>query len=96
MESIGDARGFSGKTPITPSRGFSVETLTGVTLSWKTELNRSISAMEDGISGGLQHLHETCYEKGGRHGRQACMVQKWFYRGNIVSGQVDLHMTHII
>jgi len=33
MDSIGDAWGFSGKTPITPSRGFSVETLTGVTLS---------------------------------------------------------------
>ena len=38
---IGDAWGFSGKTPIAPSRGFSVETLTGATLSWKTELNRS-------------------------------------------------------
>ena len=63
--SIGDARGFIGKTPITLSRGFSVETLTGVTLSWKTELNRSISTMEDGISGGLQHHHETCCEKGG-------------------------------
>ena len=50
---IGDAWGFSGKTPIAPSRGFSVETLTGVTPSWKTELNRSISAMEDRISGGL-------------------------------------------
>jgi len=46
MESIGDAWGFIGKTPITPSRGFSVETLTGVTLSWKTELNRSIPTME--------------------------------------------------
>jgi len=33
MESIGDAWGFSGKTPIAPSRGFSVETLTGVTPS---------------------------------------------------------------
>ena len=54
MESIGDARGFSGKTPITPSRDFSVETLTGVTPSWKTELNRSISVMEDGIPGVLQ------------------------------------------
>jgi len=51
MDSIGDAQGFSGKIPITPSRGFSVETLTGVTLLWKTKLNRSISAIEDGISG---------------------------------------------
>jgi len=33
MDSIGDAWGFSGETPITPSKGFSVETLTGVTLS---------------------------------------------------------------
>ena len=49
MESIGDAWGFSGNIPIAPSRGFSVEILTGVTLSWKTKLNRSISAMEDGI-----------------------------------------------
>ena len=49
MDSIGDARSFSGKTPITPSEGFSVKTLTGVTPSWKTELNRSISTMEDRI-----------------------------------------------
>ena len=47
MESIGDAWGFSGKIPITLSRGFSVETLTGVTSSWKTKLNRSISAVKD-------------------------------------------------
>ena len=33
MDSIGDTWGFSGKTPITPSRGFSIETLTGVTPS---------------------------------------------------------------
>ena len=49
MDIIGDAWGFSGKAPITPSRDFSVETLIGVTLSWKTKSNRSISAMEDGI-----------------------------------------------
>jgi len=65
MESIGDAWDFSGKTPIISSRGFSVETLTGVTLSWKTELNRSISAMEGGIPGWLQHHYETCCKKGG-------------------------------
>jgi len=65
MESIGDARGFSGKTPIAPSGGFSVKTLTGATLSWKTELNRSISVVEDGISGRLQHRHKMCCEKGG-------------------------------
>jgi len=32
MDSIGDAWDFSGKTPIIPSKGFSVETLIGVTL----------------------------------------------------------------
>ena len=64
MDIIGDTRGFSGKTPIAPSGGFSVETLTGATPSWKTELNRSISAMEDRISGGLQHRHKMCCEKG--------------------------------
>jgi len=36
--------------PITPSGGFSVEILTGITLSWKTKSNRSISAVEDEIS----------------------------------------------
>ena len=51
--------------------------------------------MEDGISGGLQHHHEICCKKGGRHGRRACMVQKWFHCGNIVSRQVDLYMTMI-
>jgi len=49
MDIIGDAQGFSGKALITPSRGFSVETLTRVTPSWKTKLNRSISAVEDRI-----------------------------------------------
>ena len=81
---IGDARGFSGKTPITPSRSFSVETLTGVTPSWKTELNRSISVMEDRIPRGLQHHHETCCKKGSRHRRQACMVQRWHHHGDVV------------
>jgi len=33
MDSIEDDWGFSGKTSIIPSRGFSVETLTGVTPS---------------------------------------------------------------
>jgi len=73
MNIIEDAQGFSGKTPITPSRGFSVEILTGVTLLWKTKSNRSISAMEDGIPGWLQHCYKMCCEKGGHCGRQACM-----------------------
>ena len=84
MESIGDAWGFSGKTPIALSGGFSVETLIGATPSWKTELNRSISAMEDGISGGLQHRHKTCCEKGGHRRRRACMVQRWHHHGDVV------------
>jgi len=73
MGSIGDAWSFSGKTPIILSRGFSVETLTGITLSWKTELNRSIFAMEDRIPRWVQHYHKICCEKGGYCGRQACM-----------------------
>ena len=72
-ESIGDAQVFSSKTSITPSGGFSVETLTGVTPSWKTELNRSISAMEDGIPRWLQYYHKTCCKKDGYHERQAGM-----------------------
>jgi len=63
MESIGDVWGFIGETPITPSRGFSVETLTGVTPSWKTELNRSIPAMEDRIPRWLQHCHRCIVRK---------------------------------
>ena len=84
MGSIGDAWSFSGNTPITPSGSFSVETLTGLTPLWKTELNRSISVMEDGISRGLQHRHETCCEKGGCRGRWACMVQRWHRHGDVV------------
>ena len=71
-------------TPITPSRSFSVETLTGLTPLWKTKLNRSISIIEDRIPGGLQHHHETCCEKGGRRGRQACIVQRWHHRRDVV------------
>ena len=37
--------------------------------------------MEDRISGGLQHCYETCCEKGGRHGRWACMVQSVIAQG---------------
>ena len=73
MDSIGDAWDFSGKTPITLSRGFSVETLIEVTPSWKTKLNRSISAVEDGIPGRLQHCYKMHCKKGGCCGRQACM-----------------------
>ena len=40
--------------------------------------------MEDGIPGGLQHRHKTCCEKGGRCGRQACRVQRWHHRGDVV------------
>ena len=40
--------------------------------------------MEDRISGRLQHRHKTCCEKGGRRGRQACRVQRWHHRGNVV------------
>jgi len=40
--------------------------------------------MEDRISRGLQHRHETCCKKGGRCGRRACMVQRWHYRGDVV------------
>ena len=79
MDSIGDAWGFSGKTPITPSRGFSVEILTGVTPSWKTELNRSISTMEDGIPGWLQHRYKTCCKKDGCYGRQACIFWRMLF-----------------
>ena len=67
MDSIGDVQGFSSKTPITPSGGFSVETLTGVTLSWKTKLNRSISTIEDRIPRWLQHHHKMCCEKDSHH-----------------------------
>jgi len=94
MEHIGDAQGFIGKIPITPSGGFSVKTLTGRTLSWKTELNKSISAMEDGIPGWLQHYHKMCCEKGGHCKRQACMIRRWFHCRNIISRQMDLHMTY--
>ena len=74
MDSIKDAQSFSGKTPITPSRGFSVKTLTGVTLSWKTKLNRSISAVEDGISRELQYHCKTYCEKDNHCERWACMI----------------------
>ena len=41
----------SGKASIILSGSFSVEILTGETLSWKTESNRNISAVEDRIPG---------------------------------------------
>ena len=49
--------------------------------------------MEDGIPGGLQHRHKICCKKGGYHGRQACMIWRWFHHRDIISGWVNLHMT---
>ena len=40
--------------------------------------------MEDEIPRGLQHRHKTCCEKGGRHGRWACRVQRWHHRRDVV------------
>ena len=40
--------------------------------------------MEDGIPRVLQHHHKMCCEKGGCHGRQACMVQRWHHHGDVV------------
>ena len=91
--SIGDAQSFSSKTPITLSGDFSVETLTGVTPLWKTELNRSISTIEDRIPRQLQYCHETCCKKGGCYGRQACMIWRQFHCRDVISRQVDLYMT---
>ena len=73
---IEDVQDFSGIVPITLSRGFSVETLTGVTLSWKTKLNGSISIIEDGIPGWFQHCCKVCCKKGGCCGRWALIVSK--------------------
>ena len=58
MLTIGDTQSFSGIAPITLSRGFSIETLTGVTPSWKMEyldscntvircVARKVAAVED-------------------------------------------------
>ena len=47
------------------TQGFNIEILIGVTLLWKTKLNRSISAMENGIPGWLQYHCKTCCKKGG-------------------------------
>ena len=52
--------------------------------------------MEDGIPRWLQHYHETYYEKVGHCGRQACMIWRWFHCRDIISGQVDLHMTNYL
>ena len=49
MLTIGDTQGFSGIAPITLNRGFSVETLTGVTTSWKIEY-------PDGCSTAMRHV----------------------------------------
>jgi len=76
MDIIGDAQDFSGKAPITLSRGFSVETLTGVTLSWKTKSNKNISTIEDRIPRGLQYCCKVYCEKDGHYGRQACIIRR--------------------
>ena len=52
--------------------------------------------MENKIPGGLQYHHKTCCKKGGCHGRQACMIQRWFHCGDVISGWMDLHMTYIV
>ena len=51
MYTIGDTWDFSSIVSIIPSGGVSIKTLTGVTLPWKTELNRSTSTVKDEIPG---------------------------------------------
>ena len=93
MDSIGDTQDFSSETPITLSRGFSVETLTEVTPSWKTKLNRDVSTKKDRIPRGLQHHPKTCCKKGGHHGRQACMITPQrcnFWMGGLAYDSIPL------
>ena len=61
---------FSGNTPITPSRGFSIETLTEVTLLWKTEY-------PEGCSTAIRHVARKVATV---EGRLVC------FRGNITAG----------
>jgi len=96
MNIIGDGQGFSSITPITLSRGFSVETLIEVTLSWKTESNRSISTMKDRIPRWLQHCWKACCKKDGHYERRACIIWRWYHCRDVSSGWVDLHITNMI
>ena len=57
-----------------------------------TELNRTISAVEDRIPRWLQYYHKTCCEKDGCYGRQTCIIQRWYYCGDVISRWVGLHM----
>ena len=75
-DNIEDVQSFSIKAPITPSGGFSVETLTEVTPSWKTKSNRSISTMENRIPRWLQHRCKACCKKDGCYERQACIIRR--------------------
>jgi len=93
---IGDTWGFSSKTSITLSRSFSIETLTGVTPLWKTELNRSIPAIEDRILGGLQHRPKTCCEKGGCYRRWACMITPWKCNFQMCGLAYDIVLSFVI
>ena len=49
--------------------------------------------MEDGIPRWLQHYYKTCCEKGGHHGKRACMIWRWYHYRDIIYRWVDLHMT---
>ena len=49
--------------------------------------------MEDRIPRWLQHRHETCCEKGGHRGRQACIIWRWFHHRDVIFRRVDLYMT---
>ena len=49
--------------------------------------------MKDGIPRWLQYCHEMCCEKDSCYGRRACMIRRWFHHRDVISGQVDLHMT---
>jgi len=49
--------------------------------------------VEDGIPRGLQHHHKTYCEKGGCCGRRACIIQRQYHHGDVISKWVGLHMT---
>ena len=63
-----------------------------MTLPWKTRSDRSISIIEDGISGLLHYCCMVCCKEDGCYGKWAFRldVNKEYHCRNIISKQVNL------
>ena len=82
--------GFQWDSPYYPKQRFQCWDTNRSNSIIEDQVERNISTVEDRIHRWLQHHYKACCKKGGHHGRQACIIGRWYHYRDIISGWVDL------